>query len=166
MTKSEFKSLFDNHFEAVRNYIWYRSGDMELASDITQEAFLKLRETQPEVKNGNLKGLVFKIAGDLFVSSYRRKKVALNFQMEQKHKKNQSETPEDKIAFYELKLQYEKALSMLPEKQRTVYLMHRNDKMKYYEIADSLGISTKAVEKRISKALGFLKQKLNYSETS
>ncbi len=166
MTKSEFKSLFDNHFEAVRNYIWYRCGDMELASDIAQEAFLKLWEKQPERKNGNLKGLVFKMAGDLFVSSYRRKKVALNFRMEQTDNKHLTETPEDKLTFDELKVHYEKALSMLPEKQRTVYLMHRYDKMKYAEIAESLSISTKAVEKRMSKALDFLKQKLNYRETS
>ncbi len=68
MTRAEFKQLFDAHFEAVRNYIWYRSGNPELASDVAQEAFLKLWEKRPYVRKAKLKSLVFKMAGDIFVS--------------------------------------------------------------------------------------------------
>ncbi len=164
MNKVEFKTLFDNHFDAIRNYIWYRCGDAALASDIAQDAFLKIWEKQLENNNGNLKSLLFKIAGDLFVNNYRRKNVQLKFQINNSFE-NKNESPEDQFEYNELKLQYEKALSALPEKQRTVYLMHRIDNMKYSEIAFDLGISVKAIEKRMSKALGFLKKKLKYSET-
>jgi len=36
--------------------------------------------------------------------------------------------------------------------------MSRIDQMKYHEIADRLGLSVKAVEKRMNLALTFLKQ--------
>ena len=66
------------------------------------------------------------------------------------------------MEFQELKRNYELCLDTLPEKQRVVFLMSRIDKMKYHEIASVVGISNKAVEKRMSKALQFFKKELNY----
>ncbi len=54
------------------------------------------------------------------------------------------------------------ALGKLSEKQRTVFLMSRMDNMKYREIATTIGISVKAVEKRMKYALSFLKNELTY----
>lgn len=48
----------------------------------------------------------------------------------------------------------------MPEKQRTVFLMNRVDELKYKEIADQLGLSAKAIEKRMSQALDHLKTHL------
>ena len=48
----------------------------------------------------------------------------------------------------------------MPEKQREVFLLSRIDKKKYVEIADIVGVSVKAVEKRMSKALLTLKEQI------
>jgi RNA polymerase sigma-70 factor (ECF subfamily) len=53
------------------------------------------------------------------------------------------------------------SLSELDEKSRTVFLMNRIDDMTYSQIAFNLGLSVKAIEKRMSKALAFLKERLN-----
>ena len=45
---------------------------------------------------------------------------------------------------------------------REVFLMSREESMKYHEIAERLGLSVKAVEKRMSQALQLLKSKLIY----
>ena len=68
--------------------------------------------------------------------------------------------PEIQIEYQELKSKYEKALASLPEKQRTVFLMSRVENLKYKEIAERLDLSQKAVEKRMSQALAFLKEKI------
>jgi RNA polymerase sigma-70 factor (ECF subfamily) len=60
----------------------------------------------------------------------------------------------------QLKLKYETALSRLPEKQRTVFLMSRNEELKYAEIAERLDISVKTVEKRMSAVLAYLRKVL------
>lgn len=48
----------------------------------------------------------------------------------------------------------------MPEGQRVVFLMSRNEDLKYHEIAECLNISVKAVEKRMSAALQFLRTEL------
>lgn len=161
MTRTFFKDIFDNHFDAVRNYIYYRSGDVEVATDIAQETFMKIWEKQIDTETKNIKGLLFKIASDLFVSNYRRQKVMLNFKLSLAPKvENQS--PEDNMQFKELENKYESALIKLSEKQRVVFLMSRIDNMKYHEIANAVSISVKAVEKRMKLALLHLKKELNY----
>ena len=159
MTGAEFKQLFDTHFDAVRNYIWYRSGNPELASDVAQEVFLKLWEKRPYADNTKLRGLLFKMAGDIFISAYRKQTTELKFRATFSSE-IENITPEEEIHFRELKEKYEKALSKMPEKQRVVFLMNRMDKMKYREIAEATGIGIKAVEKRMSQALKLLKQEI------
>jgi len=159
LTREEFKKLFDQHFDAVRNYIYYRSGDGELATDIAQETFLKIWEKQLGPGHENFKALLFKISGNLFVSHFRREKTLMSIRLTLNHEAA-GQSPEEQVVFDELKEKYEIALARMPEKQRTVFLMSRMDRMKYHEIAENLGLSQKAVEKRMNLALSFLKERL------
>jgi RNA polymerase sigma-70 factor (ECF subfamily) len=56
---------------------------------------------------------------------------------------------------------YTKALTALPEKQRTVFMMSRMEGLKYQEIAERLNLSVKAIEKRMSSALAYLRKTLH-----
>jgi RNA polymerase sigma-70 factor (ECF subfamily) len=49
----------------------------------------------------------------------------------------------------------------MPEKSRDVFLMNRIDGLTYADIAGRLQLSVKAVEKRMHKALSFLKEHLD-----
>ena len=60
----------------------------------------------------------------------------------------------------EFKTRLEAAIGELPETQREVFLMNRIDKMTYNEIAEALGVSVKAIEKRMGKALKTLRSKI------
>jgi RNA polymerase sigma-70 factor (family 1) len=161
LKKEDFKILFDTYFEDVRRYVLYRSGDEDIATDIAQDTFMRVWEKQMVIDPQRVKGLLFKIAGDLFISQYRRKQVANNF-FNTFQPENKSLTPEDEINFQELKNAYDAALKSMPEKQRTVFLMNRIDELKYKEIADQLGLSVKAIEKRMSQAIEHLKTHLKY----
>ena len=52
-------------------------------------------------------------------------------------------------------------MNQLPEKQRVALLMNKMQGLTHKEIAESLNLSQKAIEKRISQALNTLKQNLN-----
>ncbi len=159
MTEREFKQLFDTHFDEIRNYIWYRCGDGDLASDVAQESFAKLWEKRPYNDSSKLRGLLFKMAGDIFISNYRKKNSELKFRTTLTQK-FENKTPEEELQYIELKTKYEKALNEMPETQRVVFLMSRHDKKRYKEIAEVTGLGIKAVEKRMSKALQFIREKI------
>jgi len=156
LKKEAFSALFNSHFEDLRRYVLYRSGNEEVATDIAQETFMVIWEKQITIDPKKVKGLLFKIAGDLFITQYRKQQLAFNF-FQTFQPNNNSSTPEDEINFEELKKAYDTALQSMPDKQRIVFLMSRVDEMKYKEIADHLGLSAKAIEKRMTQALDHLR---------
>ncbi|WP_206609989.1 RNA polymerase sigma factor [Maribellus luteus] len=163
MTQQEFKELFELHFAQVRNYVFYRSGDTEIATDIAQETFMKVWEKNGSFSADRITGLLYKIANDLFISHYRKEQRSFQFF---KHYRPEAETrsPEDELAFEQLKTRYDKALQHMQENQRTVFLMSRVENLKYTEIAEMCMISVKAVEKRMKKALEYLQVNLKANE--
>lgn len=159
MTQEEFKYLFNKHFDSIRNYIYFRCGDEELATDIAQESFMRIWEKNFDYEEKSTKSLLYKIASDLFISKYRKEKVAMNYLM--KLESNvENNSPENQLEYQELKNNYETALKNLSEKQRVVFLMSRMEGLKYQEIAERLNLSLKAVEKRMTYALSFLRSAL------
>ncbi|NQU52771.1 MAG: RNA polymerase sigma factor [Bacteroidetes bacterium] len=156
MTQEEFKNLFEMHFAQVRNYVFFRSGNTEVATDIAQETFLKIWEKQNSIQIEKVKGLLFKIAGDLFISHHRKEKRSFEFFNYYVFDK-EAQSPEDEFAFKQLKENYSRALNKMREKQRTVFLLSRVENLKYTEIAEMQGISVKAVEKRMKSALDHLR---------
>lgn len=160
MTKEEFKVLFDTYFDAVRSYLFYRGADKEKASDLAQDVFLRVWEKQLDVDPKTALRLLYKMAGDMFVSRYRRETLEINYMNSLKNDTDNF-SPEDQLHYNELKANYTKALAALGEKQRTVFLMARMEGLKYYEIAERLNLSVKAVEKRMSIALDYLKKVLH-----
>ncbi len=152
MTEKEFKPFFDKNFDSIRNYLFYRSGDKELSTDLAQDTFIKLWEKRVEDEGKKTVGLAYKIASDLFVSRYRKSVIESNYKNSLEINFS-DETPDEQMQYNELKTKYEQILERLPEKQRVVFLMSRLEGMKYIEIAERLGISVKAVEKRMSSAL-------------
>lgn len=159
MTKEEFKYLFDNHFDPVRKYLVYRGAEIDEASDLAQDVFLRLWEKQIVIETKGIRSLLYKMAGDMFISKYRRSKLEKNY-LKSIDDDITYISPEEELKHKELFINYQKALARLSEKQRVVFLMSRMEGLKYHEIAEHLNISIKAVEKRMTLTLNFLKKVL------
>lgn len=159
MNREDFKLLFDTYFDAIKNYLFYRIGDIDIATDITQDVFVRIWEKQMKLDMNSAKYMLYKIARDMLVSKYRRLEVENKYS--QRMQFEMTEVIEDNDFDYkQLKLKYENALIKLPDKQRTVFLMSRMEELKYAEIAERLDISIKTVEKRMSNALFYLRKVL------
>ncbi len=160
ITETDFEELFEEYFEPVKRFVYYKSGNETLASDIAQEVFLKVWEKRKKIKKETVKPLLYTTAEHIFVSKWRKTKIELKFLKRTNSNALNNESPEDDYTYKQTKEIYEKILSEMPEKQREVFLMSRIDELKYKEIAENLQIGIKAVEKRMSKALEMLRTEL------
>ncbi len=152
-----FTEVFRNYAKSLNSYLYYQLGDTSQAQDITQEAFMTLWRKCAEVQLASARGYVFMVAKNKMLNMVERKKVKLNFS-KQTVKTQSGITPEHILEEKEFQAALEQAIQNLPEKQRVVFLMSRIDRLKYAEIAELLGISKKAVEKRIYLALDALRK--------
>tara|TARA_B100001173_G_C16027115_1_gene564607 strand:- start:2804 stop:3172 length:369 start_codon:yes stop_codon:yes gene_type:complete len=120
---------------------------------------MKVWTKKVEIAKGNIKSLLFKMATDEFISHIRKKKVEKEYTESIDLRLIHESDTDDELS--EKKIQFEKVLNQLPEKQKTVLLMNKLQGLTYKEIAEILNLSQKAIEKRIGLALKTLKQKLN-----
>ena len=124
---------------------------------------MKIWEKNLEYNENQIKGLLYKISKELWISQYRKIDSARKFELNLTYE-DERITPEDLLEYDELRVQYEEVLSILPENQREVFLMSRMEDLTYKEIADRLDIGVKAIEKRMSLALRTLRKELKYGK--
>lgn len=158
-----FSKAFRMHSQEVRNFIYYKCGDISQAEDFMQDAFVKLWDNCTKVSFEKVKSFLFVVVKNAFFNQFQHKKVVLKYQSQQKTAV-EHQNPEFLMEEKEFHKQLNQAINELTEKQREVFLMSRIDKKSYAEIAELLGISVKAVEKRMHKALKQIKETLKINK--
>jgi len=158
---SWFRSIFDQYYESIRSFAYYKTGDVDLADDIVQETFLKIWTNRSEVKNDTVKSLLYTIASNIIKNHFKHQKVVFNFQKNDQPNELSDET-DSNLRQEELNRKLQDALAEIPEKSREVFLMNRIEGLTYTDIADRLGLSVKAIEKRMSEALSIIRSRISY----
>jgi len=160
MSKDEFIVLYKQYAEDIRRYVFYRYGDEEMASDVMQDVFTKVWVNRLSLSADYMKSLLYKMATDYSNMNYRKQQSWMDFEKSIALDDNMALSPEDEQIFKELAALYAKTIGQMPTKRRTVFLMSREEGMKYAEIADKLHIGIKSVEKHVSAALQLLRKNL------
>lgn len=154
-----FESIFFRHAKDIKRFILSKTRDVEMAEDIVQDTFVKIWEDCKNVVYDTVRSYLYKIANNIFLNIVKHNKVISSYRVNHKHE-NTNESPEFLLLEEEFLIKLEKTIADLPEGQREVFLLNRIEKMKYRDIADKLGISVKAVEKRMHSALLVLREKI------
>ncbi|MBD0823339.1 RNA polymerase sigma factor [Aestuariibaculum marinum] len=154
-----YEMIFNIHSESLYNFIYYKCGDQNQAEDIVQEAYIKLWNNCSKVLFKKAKSYLYTVSRNLFLNEVAHQKIVLDHQSKQ-IKQNNIETPEFLLEEQQFMEKLKRAIANLPEKQREVFLLSRIDKKKYSEISEIVGISIKAVEKRMSQALELLRKQI------
>ncbi|MGY0391898.1 RNA polymerase sigma factor [Bizionia sp. KMM 8389] len=154
-----FSKLFKQHAKNLHDFLYYKYGSYLSPQDHVQEAFIKLWKNCKDIIPSKAKSYVFTVANNLILNAIAHHKVVLKFQ-QTKPKSTTTINPQFLLEEQEYLKKLENALNNLTEAQRVAFLLNRIEGKKHKEIASILGISTKAVEKRIYGALKQLRKEI------
>ena len=152
-----FKLLYDKYFAPLIRFALYRTNSMDLSRELVQEIFFRMwikRELLNPEKS--VKSYLYKSLNNLIINRSKLHSTK-NISIEDISRKKNYKADMD-IDFL---IDMQENINRLPEKIKTVFLLSRVEGYKYNEIADICGISTKAVEKRMSRAFLILKKNLS-----
>lgn len=160
--KRAFEYIYRSWYEQLVHFSNEYLVDIETSKNIVQNIFLRLWEKHTLVDaDSNLKSYLYMATRNACLSHMRHLRV------EETYLKNALINPEDfqlnydaleelkidQIDFSELEGLIRETIESLPERCREVFILSRYHDMKNKEIAEKLGISIKAVEAHITRAL-------------
>ena len=154
-----FGELYEQYFDAVYKYFYFRTRDQEEAEDLTSVTWEKVLnhldhfEADKEVL---FKGWLFKIARNVLFETYRRKRPQVSLEdfdvassedfTQEIHAKTESE---------KLKI----LIQGLPEVQQEILHLHFFAELKNKEIAEAIGEEERTVAVYLSRALKALQKR-------
>ncbi|HEY0653361.1 MAG TPA: RNA polymerase sigma-70 factor [Chryseosolibacter sp.] len=157
MTESskQFEAIFQRHHKPLCDVAYNFVRDPEIAKDIVQDVFLKLwRNIQHIELSDQIGGYLFKATTHTALNHLRNNgktiSIEQNPSVDKKVMTMQTPSQED---FSELETIVENAIDKLPARCRVIYLLSRNEGLKYNQIAETLGLSVKTVENQMTIAL-------------
>ena len=130
--------------------------------DILQEVFLKVWQNRKKITSvTTFNAYIFTITKNLLLNEIRRR---LNDEKIKDNLQKLSIAKEyrvfDDVEYNDLKEKIKNIINELPERQKEVYNLSREEGLTNKEIADKLGISPKTVEYHITQSISFLKKKI------
>ena len=158
--KQEFEALFHKHHKELIWLSYNMVRDHDAAKDVVQEVFLNLWKNRASVTFGDqIKHYLFKATAHLSINHL--KAIHPHFSLDEMNDGVGITDPEtDTTSIKELKEKIAHAIDRLPPKCKIIFVLSRQQGLKYREIADILGISPKTVENQMGIALEKLREHL------
>lgn len=153
----DIRQLVADHHQELVCWLRLRLSIPEDASDIAQEAYLRILKYENVKEVNHPLALLYRIARNLVIDAERRNTV--RHSKDHVEERDGLEIPYDMPDFgHALDVakalrRVHSAIDSLSPRCRDAFLLNRLGNMSYREVADHLGISVKMVEKHISKAL-------------
>lgn len=160
-----FKKYYDSLVGFTRQFIV----DADQSKCIAQEAFVKLWLHRRKIQEPKgIQPFLYRTAKNECLNWLRHKKVEhkySSFYLSEKERKLNIEVLKslefDTLTFDQLEELVEQSISALPEKCRLVFLKKRFENKRTKDIAAELGITSKAVEANMTRAIKMLKFSLS-----
>ena len=174
--REAFDLIFRKYKGLVLNLAFRFLGQREAAEDVAQDVFIKIYEKKVKVSRGaKFSTWLYRVTVNAALDAARKRKF-LKFSLDER-KETQGDsketfaealadphpgpTPGEALADTEMKTILRREIDRLPEKLKAPILLYQFENTPYEEIAAILGISTKAVERRLYHAKSILREKLS-----
>ena len=166
MDIAAFRKYYDLYYDQLCHFLNFYTQDITVIEDVLQEVYLKLWENRDEIEIQYIKTYLFHAAKNRILNHLRdeqnRHYLLENWFNQQKQEKQGKEC-------YDIEqfttLLY-KVIDQLPEKCREIFLLSRQEKLTYKQIAEKLNISVKTVEAQMGIALKRIRETLTTASFS
>jgi len=164
---SAFEFIFDVFYEKLMRIALYYLGRTLLAEDAVGEVFYKLWNSRHKLqKVENLENYLFTMTKNQCLYLLRSdKKIVFDEKTMDDNQRIVIENPESGLISEEFIKYYNDQVQDLPPKCKLVFLLVKEDGLKYKEVAETLSISVKTVENQMTKAIAHVRQCINSYKT-
>lgn len=145
----------EEQYDKIYRYCYFKVKKQELAEDITQESFLRFYERFGHYGNGWTLQYLYRIAHNLCVDEYRRKKNVILLENEMEEKAD--EELENKVIS---DLVLKEAMLVLSEEEKEMLLLRYVNEVEIGTMCKIYHISRFALYRKMKKAIGKLQKYL------
>jgi RNA polymerase sigma-70 factor (ECF subfamily) len=163
---SAFAELVNRYGDGMLGYLTKICGNRPQAEDFFQETFKRVHEKASTFRGGNFKSWLYtigtRVAFDTFRKSKKLRFISLNsaldansdaFDLSSGCVDGNCPTPHEELEKAEVRAQVRKALSKLPDKQRTTLVLAYYEQLSYTQVAEVLDCSVGTVKTQMFRAL-------------
>lgn len=163
------ETLFKRFYKPLQAYAFRFVNDKDLSEDIVQDVFFELWQRRESIRFEDVavKSYLFRAVYTHSLNALNKKKqniCSLDLEREtdilDQYVSSYMQNSEQSLLLKELEEEIMSYINTLPTQCHKIFMLSRSYGLKNREIAEQLGISIKAVEKQISKALYGLKEHL------
>lgn len=158
MTIREYNQAVDQHSDGVYRFILKNLRDDDRSRDIVQDTYEKLWNKLSNVDGTKVKSYLFSTAYHTMIDVIRKESRQVDFEEVRQEEHSHSEQ------YTDLNEILQKALNLLPEKQKSVIMLRDYEGYSYQEISEITELSESQVKVYIYRARLFLKNYIGSPE--
>jgi RNA polymerase sigma factor (sigma-70 family) len=162
--RARLDGLARRYYGPLASFFRKRARNSAEVQDLVQQVFLRLAQSPKFDGIRNPEGYIFQTAANALKDQARHRSVRERFAAQQLHESDAQRTdfsPERVLQAREAVAKVAQALRQLPERTRDVFVLRCFEGLKSTEIGQLQGISVRAVEKHMAKAMVHLRRVLD-----
>jgi RNA polymerase sigma-70 factor, ECF subfamily len=155
-----FEEIFHHLYNSLCNYALKYVKDTTIAEEVVSDVFFKLWKNKSQINIlSSFQHYIFRAVKNQSLDYLKNKNNQnlsiheINFYVYDSY----AESPEEEMSNQELDNKIERAIQTLPQQCKNIFVMSREQGLKYREIAEKLNISIKTVETQMGRALKALR---------
>jgi len=157
--QESFGELIRRNQEGVVSLVYRMCGDMALAEDAAQEAFLRAWQRLPGYQpRAPFRNWLYRIAANVALDVLRRERTTVN--VDELPLMASEDSPDEAFEMVERREYVRRAVLTLPAASRVVLILREYEGLSYKEIADVLEIPVGTVMSRLNYARSKLREAL------
>jgi len=159
--KKSFETLFRAYYAPLCAFSRKYVKDPDDCEEIVQGFFLKLWDKREELEiTLSVKNYLFSSIRNRCLNHIKHEKIKQEYNAEILSNTENRIESSNFIMEVDLVKKIDQSIAALPDRRREIFILSREQGLKYREIADKLGISIKTVETQMGQALKELRENL------